>query len=111
MQVAHRRLDVRVAHPLLHPPDVGLGDHPRAERVPQVVEAQRTEFRAGERGLVAAAERRTVEMAAGDAAEHRVVLADEVRPGTKPSQRLSHVRRRRDRPDLAGLGVVTFPSP
>ena len=41
VQVLHRRLDVGVAHPLLHAADVGLGDHPRAEGVAQVVEAQR----------------------------------------------------------------------
>jgi hypothetical protein len=33
MEVLHRRLDAGVAHRLLFPADVGLGDHPRAERV------------------------------------------------------------------------------
>jgi hypothetical protein len=37
MQVAHRRLDVGVAHPLLDAADIHLGDHPRAERVAQIV--------------------------------------------------------------------------
>jgi hypothetical protein len=40
VQVLHRGLHVGVAHPLLHAADVRLGDHARAERVPQVVEAQ-----------------------------------------------------------------------
>ena len=42
MQVAHRRVDVGVAHPLLEleDRDLGLADHLRAERVTQVVEAQ-----------------------------------------------------------------------
>ena len=37
VQVAHRRLDVSVAHPLLNAADIGLGDHPRAERVTEIV--------------------------------------------------------------------------
>ena len=74
VQVAHRRLDVRVAHPLLDAQDVGLGDHPRAERVAQVVEAQPSQAGAVERGHVAAAQRRAVDVAAE--------LADE-RPGRR----------------------------
>lgn len=34
VQILHRRLDVGMPHPLLHPPNIRLGDHPRAERVP-----------------------------------------------------------------------------
>ena len=33
VEVLHRRLDVRVPHPLLHTPDVCLGDHPGSKRV------------------------------------------------------------------------------
>ena len=40
VEILHRRLDVRVAHPLLHPPNVGLGDHPGTERVAQIVESE-----------------------------------------------------------------------
>src|SRR3954468_16969491 len=43
MEVFHRRLDVGVAHPLLHAADVGLTDHARAEGVAQVVEAERAQ--------------------------------------------------------------------
>jgi hypothetical protein len=45
MQVAHGGLDVGMSHPFLNATDVGLGDHPRAERMPQVVEAERPEAR------------------------------------------------------------------
>jgi len=40
VEVAHRRLDVGVAHPLLNPADVGHGDHSRPECVAEIVEAQ-----------------------------------------------------------------------
>src|SRR5215211_855720 len=43
VEVLHRRLDVRVAHPLLDAADVGDADDPRAKRVAEVVEAQRPE--------------------------------------------------------------------
>jgi hypothetical protein len=43
MEVAHRGLDVGVAHPLLDSADVGLGDHSRPEGVAQIVEPQRPE--------------------------------------------------------------------
>ena len=42
VQVLHRGLDIRMPHPLLYTPDIGLADHPSAERVPQIVEAQRS---------------------------------------------------------------------
>ena len=67
--------DLGVAHPLLDLADVGLGDHAGAERVAEVVEAQRPERGARERRLVAAGERRAVEVAAGDAREDEVVVA------------------------------------
>ena len=41
VQVLHRRLDVCVPHPLLDTADIGDRDDPGAERVPEVVEAQR----------------------------------------------------------------------
>ncbi len=37
VQVAHRRLDIRVPHPLLDTPNVGRGDYPRPECVAQIV--------------------------------------------------------------------------
>ena len=43
VEVLRRRQDVGVAHPLLYAADVGLGDHPRAECVAEVVEAQRAQ--------------------------------------------------------------------
>ena len=43
VQVSHGRLDVGMAHPLLHAADVRPSDHPRAERVAQVVKAQRAQ--------------------------------------------------------------------
>jgi len=55
VQVPHRRRDISVAHPFLHPADVGLGDHPRPERVPQIVEAQRAQAGDAQRDFVATA--------------------------------------------------------
>jgi hypothetical protein len=57
VQVPHGRLDVGVAHPFLHATNVGTRDHPRAERMAQVVEAQWTEASALERAVVAPAQR------------------------------------------------------
>jgi hypothetical protein len=37
VEVLHRRLDVRVAHPFLDAADVGDADDPRSERVAEVV--------------------------------------------------------------------------
>ena len=42
VQVPHRRPDVGVPHPLLDSSDISAGDHARAERVAQIVEAQRS---------------------------------------------------------------------
>jgi hypothetical protein len=79
MQIAHRRLDIRVPHPLLHPANVGLRDHPRAERVPKVMETQLPQPRTPRRGGVAAAQRRAVEKVAGLSRNDQVVLAREPR--------------------------------
>jgi hypothetical protein len=46
-----------VSHPFLYPADVGLGDHPCAEGVAEVMEAQRPQARGRERRLVAAPQR------------------------------------------------------
>lgn len=57
VEVLHRRLDVRVAHPLLDPPDVGDGDDPRAEGVAEIVKAERAEACSAERRAIALRER------------------------------------------------------
>jgi hypothetical protein len=51
-----------VRHSLLHPANVGFGDHPSAEHVAQIMEAQAPESRTSQSLLVAPAERRTVEV-------------------------------------------------
>ena len=55
MEVLHCRLDVGVAHPLLDPADVCLGDHAGAEGVAEIVEAELAEVSALEGRVVAAA--------------------------------------------------------
>ncbi len=50
VEVLHRRLDVGVAHPLLDVADIGLGDHPGAEGVAQVMAAELSQL-----GLLSAA--------------------------------------------------------
>ena len=104
VQVAHRGLDVGVAHPLLDAADVGLGDHPGAERVAQVVEAQRAQTGARQGRLVAAAQRRRVEVVATLAGEDDVVIANPVLPATEMRQPRGDVGREGHRADLAGLG-------
>ena len=68
VEVLHRRLDVRVAHPLLDAADVGDADDPRSEGAAEVVEAERSQCGSFERGAVALRKRRAVEAAADDAA-------------------------------------------
>jgi hypothetical protein len=63
MQILHRRLNIRVTHPLLDAAGVGLGDHPRAERV----EVELAESCTRQRRLVAPTQRRAIEIAAGPA--------------------------------------------
>jgi len=50
-----------MAHPLLHAPDIGLGDHPGAERMPQVMEPQRPQCRVLQRPSGALGQRVPVE--------------------------------------------------
>lgn len=57
MEVLHRRLDVRVAHPFLDAADVGDADDPRPERVAEVVEAERSQCGSFELGVRGAHER------------------------------------------------------
>src|SRR5919108_3530500 len=52
VEVLHRRLDVRVAHPFLDAADVGDADDPRSERVAKVVEAERSQCGSFERGAI-----------------------------------------------------------
>ena len=71
VQVLHRRVDVRVAHPLLDLQDRRLRDRPRAEGVAQVVEAEVRRPARSQRELVAPVQRRGVEVLAGDARRRR----------------------------------------
>jgi hypothetical protein len=103
VEVLHRRLDVRVTHPLLDAPDVRHADDPRSERVAEVVEAERSQRGSFERGAVTLRKRRAVEVAADDAAENEVVLVGEVLPLAQPSERLCEDRT------LPDFGVVRWP--
>ena len=78
VQVLHGGLDVGVAHPFLDATDVGFADHPGAEGVAKVVEAQLAQPGALEGGDVAAVQGGRVEVAAGYADEDLVVVTGEV---------------------------------
>ena len=101
MQVSHRGLDVGVAHPLLHPADVGESDHAGAERVAQIVEPQLTEAGRRERKLVPPSQGRRIEVFAGFAGEHEIIILDPVAAVAQPGQRPGYVRREGNRADLA----------
>ena len=103
MEVARRGLNVRVAHPLLDAADVGLRDDPGAERVSQIVEAQRSQTGGPECSLVPAAKRRAIEVAASLAGEDQVVVAHPLQSPTKLRQRSGDVWGHRYRADLARL--------
>jgi hypothetical protein len=64
VEVAHCRVDVRVAHPRLHLHDARAVDRQRTEGVAQVVEAKRAQIRGGQGADVAAAEGRGVDVLA-----------------------------------------------
>jgi hypothetical protein len=75
VEVLHRRLDVGVAHPLLHAPDVGLADHPRPEGVAQVVEDVVIEAGGAQRAVQAPRHALAVHRRAGHrVAEHERVI-------------------------------------
>ena len=57
VQITHRCLDVGVPHPFLDSPDVRDSDHPRAERVAQVMEAQLAQASTTDGCLKSSAER------------------------------------------------------
>ena len=67
------------AWPILDTTDIGARDYPRAECVAQVMEAQGPEAGALERAVIAAAQRRGVDVAAGLAREYEVVVGGPVR--------------------------------
>jgi len=64
-----------MAHPFLHPADVGLRDHPRTERMAQVMEPERSQPSFRQRSFVAATERRAVQMPTSFAGEDQVIIA------------------------------------
>jgi hypothetical protein len=86
VQVFHGGLDVGMAHPLLHAPDVRLGDHPRPECVSEIVEAQRPQPAPSQRVSIPAVQRITIERQPGVANEDEVVIAHEPVPTTQPRQ-------------------------
>ncbi len=110
VQVTHRRLDIRVAHPLLDPADVGLGDHPRPERVPEVVEPQGPQVGGLQRRLVASAQSRAVEVAAGLPREDEIVIPNPVLARAELGQRRRHIRGKRTERTLPDFGAVSAPA-
>jgi hypothetical protein len=78
VEVLHGRLDVRVTHPFLYAPDIGLGDHACAERVSQVVEAQPPQIGVLQGLDVSARKRPRVDVATPVADEDEVVVSGAV---------------------------------
>jgi len=83
--------------------EVELADHEAAERVAQVVEAQRPRARCLLDAAVAAAERRAVEVVANGAAEHEVVAAGEPLPRGELGEDARRLVDDRDGAELARL--------
>jgi hypothetical protein len=104
VEVLHRRRDVGVPRPLLDPADVRLRDHPRAERVAQVVKAQRTQIGAFERRSVPARKGRGIEVVAERARKDELVFAGEVLALAESGECLGYCRREWDGTDFAALG-------
>jgi hypothetical protein len=103
VEVLHRRLDVRVAHPFLDTADVRDADDSRAEGVAQVVEAERAEGGSLEGSSVALGEGGAVEVAAGDAGEDDIVIVDEALALAEAGEGFRDLRCHRDGADSAGL--------
>jgi hypothetical protein len=93
-----------MAYPLLHAADVGLPDHARAEGVAQVVEAQWPQPRRLDRGVVAPAQRRAVDVAAELADEDQVVVVGGMPTVPEPCQRGRDLGCHWHRPHLAAPG-------
>jgi hypothetical protein len=74
----------RSSHPFLDAADISLGDHPRPEGMAQVMKPERAGSGARERGGVATAQSRAVEVVAGLTAEDEVVIAGPVFSLPKP---------------------------
>ncbi len=88
-------------HPLLDAHDVGLRDHPRAERVAKIVEVQGTQAGASQRPLVSLEQRGRIEIGAtGTAKDQPIVVAgirlaspSRARASATGSETLAPVRR------------------
>ena len=75
VQVAHRRGHVGVAHPCGHLDDARTVDRKRPERVPQIVEAQRSQLGLRHCALEPPSQSGPVQRLPGRAREHQVVRA------------------------------------
>jgi hypothetical protein len=87
----------------LNAADVGLGDHPRAEGMAKVMEAQRPQSRRLDGRVVAPAERRAVDVAAELADEDKVVVLSRGPALPELGQGRRDPGRHRHRSDLAAL--------
>src|ERR1700691_2646329 len=75
MQVAHRGLDVGVAHPRLHLDDAGNVDRKRTKSMAEIVKPQLSQAGGVECGEVAPAQGGAVNVGALTADEHQVAFA------------------------------------
>jgi hypothetical protein len=71
--------------------------------VPEVVETQRSQSGGAQTGLIAAPERRSVEISASLAREHQVVITGEALALAESCKRRGYVGRERHGPDFAGF--------
>ena len=104
VEVAHRRLDGRVAHPRLDLQDRRALDRERPERVAQVVQTEFAQTRLLQRRLVALAQSLAVLEATQRTGEYEGVLAGEVLAVAESRDRLGDLGDERDGADLAALG-------
>src|SRR5438067_1512303 len=102
VEILHRRLNIRVSHPLLDAADVCFSDHARAERVPKIVEPKPAEAGDLESPLVSRTQGVAVDGQPRLPREDERVLAREGRALAESRERRGDIGSHGYRTDLAG---------
>src|ERR1700691_3273685 len=106
MQIAHGRADIGVTHPCLDLDDARNIDAQRTKCVAKVVEAQASQAGSLDRGEIAAAQSRPIEMHTVAADEHEVFLTRVTAAVLEVAQRLGDLIDHWYDTRLAGLGLA-----